>query len=212
MSRPRLRRLGVRDLHRLPSTCPSCVLGAERPPGLESSSGAATWARAAEEAWGFCGVGLFHVERVVGYVLLTSPLHVPRLGPQSGYGLNPDAAVIMSIRVLPEYADCGLGRQLLQAAAARIARTNFNALEVRGSYTSGLCAIPSVGFLKAVGFDVIDPHPQHPRLRLDLSRTVRWTPDLRASAERLLNWARPLPPEPVGRSHGAGRSSLGSEA
>lgn len=201
MSKTKLRCLGARDLPRLPATCPACVLGGDRTPGLEADAEVTTWARAGEANWGFCGIGLFHVERVVGYLLLAPPLHVPRLGPQSGFGLNPDAAVIMSLRVLPEYAGYGAGRQLIQTAAARIARTSFCALEVRGTRGPGACAIPPVGFLEAVGFTLIDAHPQTPRLRLELSRTARWAPDLRPSLERLLTWVRPLPPEPAGRAH-----------
>lgn len=199
MSKNRLRELGVRHMSRLPSTCPGCVLGGGRIPGLERSACVATWAGKAEAEWGFCGIGMFHVEHIVGYMLLASPLHVPRLGPQSGYGLNPDAAVIMSLRVLPEHARAGVGRQLVQAAAARLARTPFRALEVRATYGTATCAVPAVTFLEAVGFEVTDPHPRHPRLRLELSRTVRWSPDLRTSLGRLLVWVQPLPPEPAGR-------------
>lgn len=215
MSKPRLRRLGVPDLHRLPSTCPTCPLGPERTPGLDVSQGVATWVRAADNDWGFCGVGMFHVEQVVGYLLLSSPLHVPRSGPQSGVGLNPDAAVVMSLRVLPEYAGQGVGRQLVQAAAARMLRTPFRALEVRGSFGSFHCAVPPAGFLEATGFTLIDANPLHPRFRFELSQTIRWTPDLRPAVDRLLGWVRaggvrPLPPEPAGRAHRQPRTSLGS--
>lgn len=212
MTRSRLRGLGVRDLQRLPTTCPSCVLGSGRTPGLERSGSGTTWAGKAEADWGFCGIGMFHVEQIVGYLLLTSPLHVPRLGPQSGYGLNPDAAVIMSLRVLPELAQTGIGRQLVQAAAARLARTPLRALEVRATYGPGTCAVPAVSFLEAVGFEMTDPHPLHPRLRLELSRTIRWSPEFRTSIERLLVWVRPLPPEPAGRAQPRHRCSIGSRA
>ncbi|MDO5498664.1 MAG: GNAT family N-acetyltransferase [Propionibacteriaceae bacterium] len=214
MSRPRIRRLGVPDLHRLPPTCPTCPIGPERQPGLDpSANGAATWARAAEADWGFCGLSLTQAERIVAYLLVSSPLHVPRAGPQSGFGLNPDAAVVMSIRVLPEYAGSGFGRQLVQAAAARMTRTQFRALEVRGSHTSGACAIPPVDFLEAVGFHMIDPHPLHPRLRLEFSRTARWAPNLAPALDRVLTWARPLPPaEPASRTQPQPRTGLGSHS
>lgn len=212
MTRPRIRRLGVLDLHRLPTTCPTCPLGADRRPGLDvAANGAATWARSAEADWGFCGVGLVQQDRIVGYLLLSPPLHVPRVGPQSGFGLNSDAAVVMSLRVLDEYAGVGLGRHLVQAAAARLARTQVRALEVRGAPGTGTCAVPLVGFLEAVGFTVIDPHPLHPRLRLELSRTVSWVPDLRPAVDRMLGWVRPLPPQPSGRAQPEHRTGLGSQ-
>ncbi len=214
-SRARIRRIGVRDLHALPTTCPTCVLGPGRHPGLDDENGAVTWARAADNAWGFCGLAMFHVEHVVGYLLLTSPLHVPRAGPQSGYGLNPDAAVVMSLRVIPEYAGQGVGRQLVQAAAARIARTPFRALEVRSTYAQPSCAIPPAGFLEATGFELIDSNPLHPRYRLDLSRTVTWVPALIPTVQQLLSLVRPvrpLPPEPAGRAHREPHPSLGSQS
>lgn len=212
MSRMRLRELGGHDVQRLPSTCPGCPLGGGRIPGLERSGDVATWVGKAEADWGFCGVGMFHVEHVVGYLLLTSPLHVPRVGPQSGYGLNPDAAVIMSLRILPEYARAGAGRHLVQAAAARLARTPFRALEVRATYGTGTCAVPEVRFLEGVGFEVTDSHPLHPRLRLELSRTIRWSPEFRTSLERFFGWVRPIPPEPAGRAQPDHRSSICSQA
>lgn len=211
MSKARIRRLGVSDLHRLPATCTACPLGAGQHPGLDQSANkGATWARAAEADWGFCGVGVADQDRIVAYLLVSPPLHVPRVGPQSGFGLNPDAAVVMSVRVLQGYAGFGLGRQLVQAAAGRIARTPFRALETRGAPRHGACGIPPVGFLEAVGFTTIDPHPIHPRLRLELARTVSWFPDLRPTLDRVFDWVRPLPPEPAGRAQPEQRRSLGS--
>lgn len=206
MSRPRLNTLTAAGLPALPTTCPGCVLGPGIAPGLDQRGEPATWVRAAEIDWGFCGVTAHQDDRVVGYLLLTPPLHVPRTGPQSGGAMNPDAAVVMTVRVLEGYAGFGLGRQLVQAAAARLARTQFAALEVRGSTGPGVCALPPVRFLESVGFARIDAHPLTPRMRLDFSRTVRWVPDLRPALERLVGWARPLPPEPAGRVRSEGRS------
>lgn len=213
MGKGRIRRLGVADLHRLPSTCPACPLGPGHQPGLDPrNQEIAAWARAADADWGFSGLGIVQGDRVVAYVLLAPPLHVPRVGPQSGFGLNPDAAVVMALRVLPAYAGSGLGRQLIQGAAARMTRTPFEALEARGApgATPGACCIPPAGFLEAVGFTVIDPHPAHPRYRLDLARTVRWMPDLRPAVDRVLDWVRPLPPAPAGRTHQRRGVRLGS--
>lgn len=213
MSRARIRRLGVPDLHRLPQTCATCPLGSGIQPGLDrAANGAATWARAAAADWGFCGLGAVDEERIVAFLLLSPPLHVPRLGPQSGFGLNPDAAVVMSIRVVEEYAGMGLGRQLVQAAAGRIARTSFRALETRGAPGNGACAIPPIGFLEAVGFTTIDPHPVHPRLRLELARTVSWLPDLRPALDRVVGWVRPIPPEPVSLAQRQRRGGLVSSS
>lgn len=206
MSRPRLGTLTVAGLSALPRTCEDCILGPAVVPGGDAEGGAATWVRSAEADWGFCGITAHQDDRIVGYLLLTSPLHVPRSGPQSGGGMNPDAAVVMTLRVLPAYAGAGVGRQLVQAASARLIRTHFQALEVRGSTGPGVCTLPAVGFLETVGFTRVDENPLTPRMRLDFSRTVRWVPDLRPAWERLVGWALPLPPEPAGRAPAERRS------
>jgi ribosomal protein S18 acetylase RimI-like enzyme len=212
MSRPRLATLTAAGLSGLPPTCPDCVLGPAVVPGLERDAAPATWVRGAEADWGFCGVTAHHEDQVVGYLLVTSPLHVPRTGPQSGGGMNPDAAVVMTVRVLPAYADSGVGRQLVQAAAARLTRTQFAALEARASIGPGVCTLPSVDFLQSVGFTRIDDHPLTPRMRLDFSRTVRWMPDFRPAWDRLVGWAFPVPPQPAGRAPAERRRSLGSRS
>lgn len=209
MSKLRLAHLTISNLSAVPRTCPTCLLGPGIVPGLEKDGEPAAWARSAQNDWGFCGVAAYANGAVVGHLLLSSPLHVPRAGPQSG-GLNPDAAVVMNLRVLQPYAGCGLGRQLVQSAAARMIRTQFEALEVRGSIRPRCCALPPTGFLESVGFLPVDDHPLTPRFRLEFSRTVRWVPDLRPAWGRLVGWVRPLPPAPAGRAPAELRSSLSS--
>lgn len=211
MSRPRLRILTTAGLAALPRTCSNCLLGPGITPGLESDGTPVGWARSAQTDWGFCGVCAYADSGLAGYLLVSPPLHVPRTGPQSG-GLSPDAAVVMSLRVVQAYAGSGIGRQLVQSVTARLTRTQFDALEVRGTAGPPCCALPAVGFLESVGFLPVDPHPLTPRLRLDFSRTRRWVPDLRPAWERLLGWARPLPPAPAGRAPAERESSLSSPA
>lgn len=211
MSRPRLTILTTAGLSELPRTGSTCLLGPGITPGLDGDANPATWARSAQNDWGFCGVTAYADGAVAGYLLVSSPLHVPRSGPQSG-GLNPDAAIVMSLRVTEAYAGSGIGRQLVQTAAARLTRTQFQALEVRGTEGRPCCALPPVGFLESVGFLPVDDHPLTPRLRLELSRTLRWMPDLRPAWERLVGWARPLPPAPAGRAPTERQSSLSSPA
>lgn len=200
MSRPRLSPLTLTGLADLPITCQGCVLGHPIQPAIDETGQPATWARSAHADWGFCGIVAHQSDRVMGFLLLSAPLHVPRIGPQSGVALNPDAVVVMNLRVLPEYAGVGIGRQLVQSAAGRLTRTHFQALEALATTTNPSCAIPSVSFLESVGFTRLDDHLMNPRMRLEFSRTVRWVPDLRPAWDRLVGWARPLPPEPAGRA------------
>ncbi|WP_460743841.1 GNAT family N-acetyltransferase [Mariniluteicoccus endophyticus] len=197
----RLRPFHVKHLEALPATCRSCPLGPLAIPALRDAEPAG-WVRASEGEWGQAGVSCWDDGQIVGYLLVSTPLHVPRSGPQSGVAQRPDAAVVMSLRVIDEYARLGIGRQLVQAAAAMIARgpAPFRALEVEATRAVATCALPSAEFLTAVGFEICRPDPVRPRLRLDVDRAVRWRPHLNAAVvDRLTAWARPLPAEPANR-------------
>lgn len=216
MTSPRLRSLSRQGLRGLPASCGSCPLGEGVTVDPES-----TWVRAAEDQWGQVGVVAVDPAKdpgpdaVMGYLLFCPPLHVPRRGPHQGGGLSPDAAVVLSIRVRPAYTGGGIGRQLVQAAAARVARADglgrglrphrLRALEVRGTRLGGSCALPEVDFLQSCGFEISREHPLYPKLRLDLSSTVRWRWSLSSSLERLAEWVRPAPPEPTTRSSRVGK-------
>lgn len=216
MTGTRLKPLTREGLRRVPASCDTCPLGPGSTIDPES-----TWVRAAEDEWGQVGVVAIDqarepgVDQVMGLLLFCPPLHAPRRGPHQGGGLSPDAAVVLSIRVRPEYAGSGVGRQLVQAAAARVARGHglgsslvsgrfgphrLRALEVRGTRLGGSCALPEVDFLHSCGFEITRDHPVTPRLRLDLSSTVRWRWSLSSSLERMADWVRPAPPEPTTRS------------
>lgn len=202
----RLRPFHVKHAASLPTTCRRCPLGVAETPAL-GEGGAASWLRHAEEEWGQAGVACWDEGEIVGYLLVSAPLHVPRSGPQSGVAQRPDAAVVMSLRVVDEYARLGLGRQLVQAAAAMIARgpAPFRALEVEAARGAAACALPPAEFLESVGFEVCRPDPVRPRLRLDVDRTVRWRPQVSGAVmERLTAWARPMPAEPANRESRVG--------
>lgn len=198
--RPRLRPLLADQLGELPPTCTVCPLGSGLWPGAEPD-GPAGWARAAQQDWGLCGVASYEDRELTGYLLFCPPLHVPRSGPQGGGPRSPDAAVVLSIRVVEGCTAEGIGRQLVQAAAARMVRVpGVHALEVRGRRDGASCVLPPVDFLERVGFQTSVEHPLEPQLRLELSRTQRWRTGLLDSAlDRVSGWIRPLPPEPANR-------------
>ncbi|GAA2094077.1 hypothetical protein GCM10009841_04280 [Microlunatus panaciterrae] len=151
-----------------------------------------------ERQWGSCGLVATNGDRVIGYLTMAPALLVPRLGSFASTPVSQDAAVVLNVRVVDEYAGHGLGRQLVQAAAAVAVKRDVRALEAIASHRQNSCMVP-VGFLEAVGFTIIRHHPLTPRLRMDLQTTVRWRPDLVAAWSRLRSLAvRPAPPEPVG--------------
>lgn len=159
--------------------------------GIEAKE---TWLSATLLDWGSCGLVVRVDDTVVGYALYAPPAYLPGLGSYPTAPLAPDAVALAALRVLPEHADRGLARMLVQGMAADLARRGVRAVEaVAASSGSGIgteCLVPA-DFLLAVGFTTVRPHPRTPRLRLDLRTTVVWREDmLEAALDRLLGRRR----------------------
>jgi ribosomal protein S18 acetylase RimI-like enzyme len=109
---------------------------------------------------------------------------------------------VMSAHVNAELRGKGLGKQLVQSAASLVVRRDIRALEAVGTYHDGPSCMLPVGWLEAVGFQVVRPHPITPRLRMDLQSAVRWRTDLGAAWNRLTSLVRqPESPEPATYTH-----------
>ena len=100
--------------------------------------------------------------------------YVPRLGAFATTPVSPDAAVLLSARVVEEWRGKGIGRQLVQSAAGLVVRRDIRALEAVGTYNDGPSCMLPTGWLEAVGFAIVRPHPITPRLRMDLHSSLRW--------------------------------------
>ena len=138
---------------------------------------------AAEQAWGFVGARLQMQGETTGLLLLT-----PVPGSRD--------ALLTCLWVGPGHAGRGLGRRLIQSAAAGLLSRDVPALLARGSRVKKDCAAPPADFLRAVGFSrALDER----LYRLDLETTLTHRPGLRAMLQRLVGALRPLGPEPVGR-------------
>ena len=86
-----------------------------------------TWARAAMSAWGLCGVGCLCRGVVMGFVLVSPALYVPRAHPLS-VGANADAAAVLAV------VDDGCSRRLVQSLAARlVGRRSIVAIDAAAS-------------------------------------------------------------------------------
>ncbi len=211
----RLRPMTAADLELLPDQCARCTFWEATLHDLAAPDRhrdrlqvKQEWAAAVTRRWGYCGVLAADGDEVLGYAML-SPAHlVPRLSAIDHAPLNPDAAVLLSMRVEESQREHGLGRQLVQSAAGLMVRRDIRAIEAIGSYHSPSC-IPPVGFLARVGFIVVRHHPVTPRLRMDLPTTVRWLPDLGAALSRLTGlMPQPAPgPEPAHRQRTDGSLS-----
>ena len=203
MSR-RLVSITLDNLSDLPTKCRNCVYWELDPVAgrrAQDSGDAAlekeAWVSDTLLEWGSCGQ-LAYVDGVpAGYVLYAPPAYVPRAVAFPTSPVSADAVLLMTARLLPEFAGGGLGRMLVQGVARDIVRRGLRAIEAFGRTNRPAppasaeaadysCLLPAE-YLLAVGFKTVRPHPRTPRLRLDVKTTVTWKEDVEYALERLLS-------------------------
>ena len=205
MGSRRRRPMTAADLPSLPPSCARCTfweasLSDDAAPAdhVDRQVMKAEWAEIVTRHWGYCGVMAFVDDEPIGHLTLAPAMYVPRLGAFATTPVGPDAAVVMSAHVAAELRGKGIGKQLVQSAAGLVARRDIRALEAVGTYHDGPSCMLPIGWLEAVGFQVVRPHPITPRLRMDLQNAVRWRPGLGAAWNRLTGLVRqPQSPEPA---------------
>jgi N-acetylglutamate synthase-like GNAT family acetyltransferase len=165
------------NLAALPSSCVSCTrweLDAVHNSRAErdgtSAAAKAHWLSTTLLDWGSCGHLIYSDDHCVGFVTYAPPAYLPGFAAFATTPLAADAVGLATLYVRPEYRCRGLGRILIQSAAADVARRGIRAIEVVASETPHPCMVPAE-FLRAVGFSTVRPHPVTPRLRLDLKST-----------------------------------------
>lgn len=204
----RFRPMTAADLAEVAEPCRSCTFWEASLADLATSSDhrrtetKADWAEAVTAHWGYCGVAAYNDNELIGHLTLAPAGHVPRLAAFASTPVSPDAAVLMTVRVAEEHRGHGVGRHLVQSAAALLARRDIRALEAVGTYHDGPSCMLPASWLQTVGFGVVRPHPVTPRLRMDLQTTQRWRSDLGAAWSRLTGLvAQPALPEPATYLH-----------
>ena len=127
-----------------------------------------------------------------GYVLFAPPVYVPRSVAFPTSPVSPDAVLLLTAHVLPEFAGGGLGRMLVQGVAKDLTRRGIRAIEAFADtrWESPSCVLPA-DYLLAIGFKTVRPHPRFPRLRLELKNTLSWREDVEVALERLLGSMTP---------------------
>jgi GNAT superfamily N-acetyltransferase len=203
----RLAPLTLDSLDDLPVPCRRCVFWELDPVAgsraMESGDPAfekEAWLSAALLEWGSVGRIAYVDSLPAGYVMYAPPHLVPRAMAFPTAPVSADAVLLMTGRVLPEFAGAGLGRMLVQGVAKDLTRRGVRAIEAYGLASaqtpansryvaSGGCVLPAE-FLLAVGFKTVRPHHRHPRLRLDLRTALSWREDVEQAIERLLGSVR----------------------
>ena len=215
MGSRRLRPMTAADLPDLPGPCYRCtfwessLIDMAAPVDHQDRRRVkADWAEAVTRHWGYCGVIAQHDDQVIGHLGMAPARYVPRLGAFATTPVSADAAVILSARVAGEWRDKGIGRQMVQTAAGLVVRRDIRALEAVGTYQDGPSCMLPTGWLEAVGFGIVRPHPITPRLRMDLQSSLRWA-DLGAAWHRLagLVSSPPAAPEPAAYAQREARSA-----
>jgi len=181
----------------LPEPCVSCIFWELDPalaaasmaggePGLDKES----WLSSALLEWGSVGQILYVDGVPAGYITYAPPYLVPRAAAFPTAPVAADAVMLMTARVIPDFAGQGVGRVLIQGAAKDVMRRGVRAIEAFGylgdpQAPKAACVIPA-RFLTAVGFKTVREHHTYPRLRLDLRTALTWSQDMEAAVERFL--------------------------
>jgi hypothetical protein len=196
----RLANVTLDNLDDLPRRCRRCVFWELDPGAGERAAEAGdtglekeAWVSAALLEWGSCGKVLYVDGVPAGFVLFAPPSYVPRSVAFPTSPVSADAVLLMTAMVLPEFADGGLGRMLVQGVAKDLVRRGVKAIEAFGDAQwseAGHCMLPA-DYLLAVGFKTVRPHPKHPRLRLELKSAASWREDVEVALERLLGSMTP---------------------
>jgi GNAT superfamily N-acetyltransferase len=196
----RLTSITLDNLDDLPHRCRSCVFWELDPVAGERAcaSGSAdlekeAWLSDTLLEWGSCGY-LLYVDNVpAGYVLYAPASYVPRSVAFPTSPVSPDAVLLMTARLMPEFVGGGLGRTLVQAVARDVSRRGIKAIEAFGRIdrsdpdaSDRQCLLPA-DYLLSVGFKTLRPHPRTPRLRLDIKSTASWREDVEYALDRLLS-------------------------
>ena len=148
------------------------------------------WVSSVLLEWGSCGRLIYCDGIPAGSVFYAPPAAVPRSAAFPTSPVSPDAVLMTSLDVLPEFRGGGLARVLVQAVAKDLTRRGVKAIEAFGDMRpddeESSCVTPAE-FLTSVGFKTVRPHPRWPRLRLELRSAITWKEDVEAALERLLN-------------------------
>ena len=186
-------RLTLDNLALLPGPCQTCVFWELDPVRRQQVRGheaeeKAAWLSTMLREWGSVGRVVRVDDQVAGHLLWAPAVHLPGSAGFATAPVSPDAMLLATGYVDPEFRGQGLGRVLVQSMAKDlIKRGGIGAIEAFGATRprEGECVLP-VDFLLAVGFRTHRAHPAYPRMRMDLATTVSWREEFETALDRLV--------------------------
>ncbi|QIX28506.1 GNAT family N-acetyltransferase [Nocardioides sp. JQ2195] len=217
--------LTLDNLDGLPSGCRRCLfweldpVRRQRLDDDESVEQKQAWLSEVLRDWGSCGRVALVDDEPVGHVVWAPTRYVPGASNFPTAPVSPDAVLLTTAYVDPEWRGHGIGRLLIQGLAKDlIKRGDVQAVEAFASTRSGPfghCVVPQ-GFLASVGFKTHRTHPVHPRMRMEIRSMLTWKDEVELAIERVLGVVRPKSPAPKAAPgglpparSGLGRSGLG---
>ena len=204
MGSRRLRPMTAADLSVLPEPCARCTFWetslvdlAAPADHLDRRQVKIDWAEAVTQHWGYCGVLAQHDEQVIGHLCMAPARYVPRLGAFATTPVSPDAAVLLSARVVEEWRGKGIGRQLVQSAAGLVVRRDIRAWRRSAPITMGRPACCPPGGWRPWGSRSSARTRSRRGCGWTCTSSLRW-PDLGAAWHRLAGLVgSPAAPEPA---------------
>lgn len=186
-------RLTLDNLALLPESCQTCTFWELDPVRRQQIRGheaeeKAAWVSTMLRDWGSVGRVVRVDDQVVGHLLWAPAVHLPGSAGFATAPVSPDAVLLATGYVDPDFRGQGLGRVLVQSMAKDLIKHGgIGAVEAFGAVRprAGECVLP-VDFLLAVGFRTHRAHPAYPRMRMDLGTTISWREEFEAAVERLL--------------------------
>jgi GNAT superfamily N-acetyltransferase len=202
--------LSMSSLTHLPEQCRACVswevpaAAAVQIDGDQAAFEKEVWFSGVMLTWGSAGQIVMVDDQPAGFALYAPPTAVPgALGFPSG-PVSPDAVLLTTARILPEFQGQGLARYLMNGVVSALTSRGVRAIELFGvedrapagpAVTDQLrdnaggnavprCVLPA-NFARAVGFVDVQPHHRYPRLRFELASGIGWKEQVEAALEQL---------------------------
>ena len=136
------------------------------------------WLSGVMLTWGSAGQIVTVDDRPVGFALFAPPTAVPGAAAFPTSPVSPDAVLLTTAKILPEFTGQGLARYLMNGVVNALTRRGVRAIEVFGLESDPMpdpvdlqaapvepapdpglprCLLPA-GFARAVGFEDVAPH------------------------------------------------------